>query len=53
VVNVPINSATGRWDAHHPPADWEHTRARWERFQGVRSWLLLPGFVLVRAATNA
>lgn len=47
VVNVPINIATGRWDAEHPPADWEETRTRWERFQGVRSWLLLLGFVLV------
>ncbi|MDQ3988206.1 MAG: hypothetical protein M3291_03225 [Actinomycetota bacterium] len=30
VVNVPINRATGRWDAQHPPADWEPTRNRWE-----------------------
>jgi uncharacterized membrane protein len=50
VVNVPINRATGRWDAEHPPADWERTRNRWELFQGVRSWLLLIGFVLVCAA---
>ena len=53
VVNVPINRATGRWDAQHPPADWEPTRNRWELFQGVRSWLLLPGFVLVCAASAA
>ena len=53
VVNVPINSATGRWDAAHPPADWEQTRSRWELFQGVRSWLLLAGFVLVCAAATA
>jgi uncharacterized membrane protein len=52
VVNVPINLATGRWDPQHPPADWERTRTRWERFQGVRSWLLLLGFVLVCAATT-
>jgi hypothetical protein len=50
VVNVPINLATGRWDAEHPPADWQRTRNRWELFQGVRSWLLLAGFVLVCAA---
>ncbi|MDQ2729237.1 MAG: DUF1772 domain-containing protein [Actinomycetota bacterium] len=50
VVNVPINLATGHWDAQHPPADWEQTRNRWERSQGVRSWLLLLGFVLVCAA---
>lgn len=51
-VNVPINRATGRWDAQHPPADWERTRSRWEFFQGVRSWLLLLGFVLVCAAAS-
>ncbi len=46
IVNVPINLATGRWDAAHPPPDWKTTRNRWETFQGVRSWLLLAGFVL-------
>lgn len=45
--NVPINLATGRWDAQNPPSDWKETRNRWERFQGLRSWLLLIGFVLV------
>jgi len=49
-VNVPINLATGRWDANNPPPDWEATRNRWEMFQGVRSWLLLIGFILVCAA---
>ncbi len=52
VVNVPINRATGHWDAQNPPADWEQTRSRWETFQGVRSWLLLLGFVLVCAAAT-
>ncbi len=47
VFNVPINLATGRWDAENPPADWKRTRDRWELFQGLRSWLLLVGFVLV------
>ena len=47
VFNVPINLATGRWDAENPPSDWTATRDRWEFFQGVRSWLLLAGFVLV------
>jgi hypothetical protein len=46
IVNVPINLATGRWDPEQPPADWKAVRNRWERFQGVRSWLLLAGFVL-------
>jgi len=47
VFNVPINLATGKWDAENPPPDWKQTRNRWELFQGLRSWLLLIGFVLV------
>jgi hypothetical protein len=46
-VNVPINVATGRWDAESPPPDWKEVRDRWERFQGIRSWLLLLGFVFL------
>jgi uncharacterized membrane protein len=49
VFNVPINLATGRWDASSPPADWQQARDRWEMFQGLRSWLLLIGFVLLSA----
>jgi uncharacterized membrane protein len=45
IFNVPINLATGRWDASNPPADWKQTRNRWEVFQALRSWLLLIGFV--------
>jgi hypothetical protein len=52
VINVPINLATGRWDAEHPPTDWERSRSRWEFSQGIRSWLLLAGFVLVCAAST-
>jgi uncharacterized membrane protein len=47
VVNVPINVATGRWDPQAPPAEWRSTRNRWEVFQGIRSWLLVIGFVLI------
>lgn len=43
-VNVRINRATGRWDPASPPPGWKATRDRWERFQGVRSTLLLVGF---------
>ncbi|MDP8908933.1 MAG: DUF1772 domain-containing protein [Chloroflexota bacterium] len=49
IVNVPINLQTGKWDPDHPPTDWKQIRARWEFFQGVRSWLLLAGFVLICA----
>jgi hypothetical protein len=52
IVNVPINRATGHWDADHPPPEWEGSRRRWELSQGVRSWLLLAGFVLVCAAST-
>ena len=52
IFNVPINLATGRWDANDPPADWKGTRNRWEFFQGLRSWLLLLGFVLLCAAVT-
>ena len=52
IVNVPLNLATGRWEAEHPPADWQRQRSRWEVFQGVRSWLLLIGFVLVCTAAT-
>ena len=50
IFNVPVNLATGRWDASAPPPDWQQTRSRWELFQGVRSWLLLAGFVVLAAA---
>lgn len=46
IFNVPINLATGKWDLNNPPPDWKTIRNRWEFFQGVRSWLLLLGFVL-------
>ncbi len=49
IFNVPINLATGKWDPDDPPADWKTTRSRWELFQGIRSWLLLVGFVLICA----
>lgn len=52
VVNVPINLATGRWEPEHPPPDWDRTRTRWEFSQGIRSWLLLIGFVLVCVAAT-
>ncbi|MGI8994747.1 MAG: anthrone oxygenase family protein [Nocardioidaceae bacterium] len=52
VFNVPINLATGKWDAASPPADWKQTRHRWEFFQGLRSWLLLLGFILVCAGSS-
>ena len=50
IFNVPVNLATGRWDPKNLPNNWKQTRNRWEFFQGVRSWLLLIGFVLLSLA---
>src|SRR5579859_1361451 len=50
IFNVPINLATGRFDPKNPPSEWKQVRTRWEFFQGVRSWLLLIGFVLLSLA---
>lgn len=50
IFNVPVNLATGRWNPTQLPSDWKQTRNRWEFFQGIRSWLLLIGFVLVSLA---
>jgi uncharacterized membrane protein len=52
IFNVPINLATGKWDADNPPHDWKQSRNRWEFFQGLRSWLLLIGFVLLCLAMS-
>src|SRR5205823_11446878 len=52
IFNVPINLATGRWNANNPPEKWKETRIRWEFFQGLRSWLLLIGFVLLSLAAT-
>ena len=52
IFNVPINLATGRWNADNPPENWKETRNRWEFFQGLRSWLLLIGFVLLCLAAT-
>jgi uncharacterized membrane protein len=52
VFNVPINLATGKWDPDNPPDDWKEVRNRWEFFQGLRSWLLLIGFVLLSFANT-
>lgn len=48
-VNVGINLRTGRWDIENPPENWRTLRDRWEMFQGIRSWLLLIGFIALCA----
>jgi uncharacterized membrane protein len=44
-VNVPINSATRKWDPKSPPEGWRELRRRWDVFQAVRAWLLLTAFI--------
>ena len=46
-VNVGINHAAGRWDPASPASEWKGSQDRWERFRGVRCWLLLIGFLLL------
>ena len=50
--NVPINIATGRWHPERLPDDWKVVRNRWERFQAIRTWLLLLAFVLLCLAVS-
>jgi uncharacterized membrane protein len=52
VFNVPINLATGRWNAEHLPENWKQVRNRWEFFQALRSYLFLIGFILVSVAIS-
>src|SRR3984893_1592022 len=52
IFNVPINLATRRWNANDPPEKCKETRNHWEFFQGLRSWLLLIGFVLLCLAAT-
>ena len=47
VVNVPINTATSRWEPERPPEDWAPLRRRWDTFQAVRAWLLMVAFTLL------
>ena len=53
IFNVPINLATGRWNANNPPENWKETRNHWEFFQGLRSWPLLIGFRALVFSRNA
>jgi amino acid transporter len=52
IFNVPINLATGKWNPDNPPPNWKETRNRWERFQAIRSWLLLLGFASICVAVS-
>jgi hypothetical protein len=51
-LNVPINTVTGKWDPDNPPENWKQIRNKWEAFQGLRSWLLLSGFIALCAAVS-
>ena len=49
-LQCPGEPGHGPLGPQNPPSDWKQTRNRWEFFQGVRSWLLLLGFVLLSLA---
>lgn len=50
LFNVPVNIATGSWDAEDLPADWRAKRNRWRFFQGYRSLALVVAFLLLLVA---
>jgi hypothetical protein len=52
IANVPINIRTGRLDLSIGEAEWRQLRRRWEWFQGLRSCLLLAGFILLCASVT-
>ena len=45
MVNVPISSATRKWNPESPPEGWRELWRRWDVFQAVRAWLLLAAFL--------
>ncbi|SEE94329.1 anthrone oxygenase family protein [Ruania alba] len=47
LVNVRINAVTARWKSDGDSDTWRAMRARWELFQGVRSWAFLASFAVV------
>lgn len=51
IVNVGINAQTARWSADTEDSSaWRAMRARWERFQAVRSWAFLTSFFVLCSA---
>lgn len=52
IFNVPINLATGKRNPDNPPPNWKEIRNKWERFQAIRSWLLLLGFASTCVAVS-
>jgi hypothetical protein len=52
IANVPINTRTRRLDPSIGETEWQQLRRRWEWFQGLRSCLLLAGFVLLCASVT-
>jgi hypothetical protein len=50
LVNVPINSRTSRWDISADASEWQHIRARWHRFQGIRAGLFMAAFIMLAIA---
>ncbi len=47
IFNVPVNSATGKWNPEDLPPDWDKKRARWRFFQAYRSIILIGAFIIL------
>lgn len=50
LYNVRMNRDIDTWDSLRPPRSWARTRARWGRFNRVRTCLAVSAFVLAAAA---
>jgi uncharacterized membrane protein len=50
-VHLPMNEYIATWSASNPPADWAAIRARWARWNLVRTVAAGVSFVLFLAAT--
>jgi uncharacterized membrane protein len=52
-VHVPMNEYIATWSQTAPPPDWAAVRARWARWNLVRTGASITSFVLYLAATVA
>jgi uncharacterized membrane protein len=52
IINVPINSLTGKWEMTETFETWTQIRTKWHFFQGLRGGLFLLSFVLLIVAST-
>ncbi|AUV84083.1 DUF1772 domain-containing protein (plasmid) [Salinigranum rubrum] len=51
LVSVPMNNTIAGWSIESPPTGWEEVRARWKRWNHVRTVAAFISFVLYVVAT--